>query len=313
MRISAGRVWAGRVWAGVAALEAVAADVAVLLDLLIPTLVLLAMAAVSLVVRREGLGSLGLHRPRTRGLVWKMLAFAAAWSVFQLGVTQPVANHVSGQRQDLSAFSDLHGNVGLLAAYLVLGWTLAAFGEELAYRGYFLTRVREALGGGRTALVVAVLASSVCFGLAHDEQGLVGVVAVFVHELAHAVTANALGGQVARIVVFPIEFVVATRKIRFTRHWGRTDLGGYVTYSLDRIEAAKRHAFVAAAGPGANIVTGLLVGARVVTSHTGDIPAGPALGAAFAILSVGMGLANLLPFEGIDGMRLFRYFRPARR
>lgn len=142
---------------------------------------------------------------------------------------------------------------------------------------------------------------------------LVGVVAVFVHELAHAVTANALGGQVARIVVFPIEFVVATRKIRFTRHWGRTDLGGYVTYSLDRIEAAKRHAFVAAAGPGANIVTGLLVGARVVTSHTGDIPAGPALGAAFAILSVGMGLANLLPFEGIDGMRLFRYFRPARR
>ncbi len=142
---------------------------------------------------------------------------------------------------------------------------------------------------------------------------LVGFVAVFVHELAHAVTANALGGQVARIVVFPLEFVVATRKLRFTRHWGRTDLGGYVSYTLNRIEAAKRHAIVAAAGPAANIVTGLLVGSKVVTPPTGDMPPGAALGAAFAVLSVGMGLANLLPFDGSDGMRLWRYFRPARR
>ena len=142
---------------------------------------------------------------------------------------------------------------------------------------------------------------------------LIGFVAVFVHELAHALAAHLLGGQVGRIVVFPLEFVVATRKLRFTRRWGRTDLGGYVTYTLDRIEPAKRHALVAAAGPAANIVTGLVVGAKVVAPPAVDIPPGAALGAAFAILSVGMGLANLLPFDGSDGMRLWRYFRPVRR
>jgi len=169
-----------------AAVEAAAAGVAVILDLLIPTFVLLAMAALSLLVRRTGLGSLGLHRIAERSLVWKMLAFAAVWSLFQLGVTMPIANHVSGEKQDLSGFEGLEGNIGLLAVFLVLGWTLAAFGEELAYRGYLLTRVREALGGGRTALVVAVVVSSLVFGFAHGEQGLIGVFVVTLDALAWA-------------------------------------------------------------------------------------------------------------------------------
>lgn len=53
--------------------------------------------------------------------------------------------------------------------------TLAAFGEELAYRGFLQTRMREALPAGGVGLVVAVLTSSVVFGLAHSEQGVVGV------------------------------------------------------------------------------------------------------------------------------------------
>jgi membrane protease YdiL (CAAX protease family) len=173
-----------RLWVWAAALEAVAAVLAALLDLLIPTLVLLAMAALSLLIRRQGLGSLGLHGIGERGLVWKMLAFAVLWSVFQLGVTKPIANHVSGERQDLSGFAGLEGDVGMLAGYLVLGWTLAAFAEELAYRGYLLTRLREALGGGHAALLVAVLVSSVLFGLVHVEQGLIGVVVVTLDALA---------------------------------------------------------------------------------------------------------------------------------
>jgi membrane protease YdiL (CAAX protease family) len=175
-----------RLWALLAAVEAAAAAVAVILDLLIPTFVLLVMAALSLLVRRTGLGSLGLHRIAERSLVWKMLAFAAVWSLFQIGVTKPIANHVSGEKQDLSGFEGLEGNVGMLALYLVLGWTLAAFGEELAYRGYLLTRVREALAGGRAGLVVAVLVSSLLFGFAHGEQGLIGVFVVTLDALAWA-------------------------------------------------------------------------------------------------------------------------------
>jgi uncharacterized protein len=175
------------IWSWVAALEALLACAAVLRDMLIPSLVLLAMAAVSLGVRRQGLGSLGLHRVPARPLALKMFVFAVVWSVFQLAVTMPIANHVSGSKQDLSGFADIEGNPLVLLAFLGLGWALGAFAEELAYRGYLLTRVRQALGSGRTATVVAVLVTSVLFGLVHSEQGAIGVVVVTLDALAFSV------------------------------------------------------------------------------------------------------------------------------
>ena len=107
-----------------------------------------------------------------------MFLLTALWSVFQLSVTMPAANHVSGRTQDLSAFDDLQGNLGLLLTYVVVGWMLGALVEEIAYRGYLLTRVRDVLGGGRLGLVSAALVSSLLFGVAHTEQGVVGVLVV---------------------------------------------------------------------------------------------------------------------------------------
>jgi uncharacterized protein len=167
-----------RAWLVVSGIEAIAATAAVLRDLLIPSLVLLAMAFVSLVIRRQGLGTLGLTRFQGWGLVGKTFAFAVLWSVFQVSVTMPIANHVSGEKQDLSAFEDLQGNVGMLAALLVAAWLLGAFAEELAYRGYLLTRIRQAFGNSRVGLVIAVALSSMLFGFAHSEQGLIGVLVV---------------------------------------------------------------------------------------------------------------------------------------
>ncbi|HEX6148880.1 CPBP family intramembrane glutamic endopeptidase [Nocardioides sp.] len=173
-----------RTWVVVAAVEALLGTIVVLADLGIPTLVLLLLVGASLGIRREWLGSLGLHRTAAMPLILKMLAFAVVWSLFQLAVTMPVANHLSGSRQDLSAFDGLEGDVGLLLTLLLLSWTLAAFGEELAYRGFLLTRFREALGSGRLATVVAVIGTSVLFGFAHSEQGAVGVLIVTLDAVA---------------------------------------------------------------------------------------------------------------------------------
>lgn len=177
-----------RTWRIIAAIEVVLATAAVALDLLLPTLVLLAMAAVSLLGRRQGLGSLGLVRvPRLGVLALQMLAFAAIWTVVQLALVMPVVNHLSGDRQDLSDFADLQGDVGMLLGLLLVSWTLAALGEELAYRGYVLTRVREVCGEGTVGVVLSVLVSSLLFGLAHTEQGVVGVVITAVDAVAFAV------------------------------------------------------------------------------------------------------------------------------
>lgn len=162
-------------WRVVAALEVVAAVVAVLADALIPSLVLVVMAALSLAARRAGPATIGLRRPRRPWLlVGQMLALAVGLSLLDVGLLIPIANHVSGRRQDLSSFADLEGSLGLLALYLVLGWTLAAVVEEVAFRGYLVTRIAEPLGGSARAVVVAVVASAALFATLHTEQGLVG-------------------------------------------------------------------------------------------------------------------------------------------
>jgi membrane protease YdiL (CAAX protease family) len=165
-----------RTWAIVAAAEVLLASAAVLLDLFIPTLVLLGLALVSLLIRRQGPSSLGLHRPaRAHRLVIEVVGLSIAWILLTLALLMPVAEHLTGQRRDVSQFTAVEDNLGLLLFLLLMTWTLAAVGEELAYRGYLQTRIRQALPAERSGLVIAVLLSSILFGLAHTEQGLVGV------------------------------------------------------------------------------------------------------------------------------------------
>jgi membrane protease YdiL (CAAX protease family) len=116
-----------------------------------------------------------------------MLVFAAAWSVFQLALTMPIANHLSGQEQDLSDFKDLQGNIGMLVALLLLSWTLAAVGEEVAYRGYLQTRMRQLFGSGTGGLIAAIVATSVLFGIAHTYQGVIGIIIVTLDAIAFSV------------------------------------------------------------------------------------------------------------------------------
>ncbi|MFZ2014183.1 MAG: CPBP family intramembrane glutamic endopeptidase [Nocardioides sp.] len=176
-----------RLWQTIAGLEVLVATAAVLSDWLIPSVVLLLMAGLSLLARHEGPRSLGLRRVPAGPLALRMLVFAALWSLVQLGLTMPLANHISGTHQDLSGFADIEGDLGLLVLFLVLSWTLAAFVEELAFRGYLQTRMRDVLGHGRAGTVVAVLASSVLFGAVHSEQGLIGVLVVSLDAVAFSV------------------------------------------------------------------------------------------------------------------------------
>ena len=170
---------------------------AVLLDLAIPTLVILVLAGGSLVVRRTGPATLGfrrLDRPaRTLGVV---LGLTAGWTLVQIGLVMPLLNRLTGTRQDLSGFDDLEGDVGLLVVLLVLSWTLAAVGEETAFRGYLPTRIVEAGGGA----VAGVLGSSVLFALIHTEQGLVGVLVTFLDALFLSYLCRRQGGLWAAVL-----------------------------------------------------------------------------------------------------------------
>ena len=117
----------------------------------------------------------------------EVLGIAALWSVVLISLVIPVLEHVTGWQQDLSSFADVEGQLGMLVVFLALTWTLAALGEEVAYRGFVFTRVRDVVGNGLAGTVAAVVLSSVLFGLVHTEQGAIGVIVTFFDALLFSV------------------------------------------------------------------------------------------------------------------------------
>lgn len=58
--------------------------------------------------------------------------------IFQLFETQPLLVRLTRKQPDLSDFNILHGNIKYTLLGIALAWTLAAFGEELVWRGYLM-------------------------------------------------------------------------------------------------------------------------------------------------------------------------------
>jgi len=140
--------------------------------------ILLVLGWISLRVRDEGWKTAGLKRPQSW---WKTLALAAAAAVLlQLGgelVVVPLASRLWPEPQHVSQVMESAG-LGWRQALQSLGivWTFAAFGEELSYRGYLLTRAADIFARSKTGYVVGVILIAVLFGFAHYYKGMAGVV-----------------------------------------------------------------------------------------------------------------------------------------
>lgn len=173
-----------KIWNIIALIELIIATAVILLDLFIPTLVVLGMIVVSLLIRHESLAVLGFKRPQS----WSRLASIAFVSViflqlFDVGVIMPILNRLTGSTIDYSGFANLQGNLGQLLLFLALSWVLAAMSEEMVYRGYIQKLLTDLFGSGLSGVLLTVGISSILFGLAHTEQGLVGVIVTTVDAL----------------------------------------------------------------------------------------------------------------------------------
>ena len=140
-----------------------------------PWLVVIAWASMRL--RGIGWRDVGLALPPGwRRLAAIGVAAGIAMWLLEFFVTMPLLQRLLGYWPDLHEFDDLVGNATLLAVYLALNWVLAAFGEEMVWRGYALSRIAEFCGGGTRAWVVALVVVNTGFGLAHLYQGPSGVI-----------------------------------------------------------------------------------------------------------------------------------------
>src|SRR6266852_2281528 len=136
---------------------------------------LLLLGWISLRVRKLRWRDVGLTRYRSWPVTIALGAvMGTALEAFQLLITQPILSRLIGKEPDLELFRMLTGNLKMTLLFIALAWTLAAFGEELFWRGYLLNRVADIFGRKQAAWIVNLLIVSIAFGLAHGYQGLTG-------------------------------------------------------------------------------------------------------------------------------------------
>jgi membrane protease YdiL (CAAX protease family) len=135
------------------------------------------LAWISLRLRRIQWKDIGFTRYRTWATTLVLgMACGVGLELFDLFAKQPFLTHLLGKPPDLSNFPAVRGNLKFAVIMIALIWVLAAFGEELVYRGYLMNRVANLGRGTRIAWIASLILISGLFGFSHYEQGLTGIV-----------------------------------------------------------------------------------------------------------------------------------------
>jgi hypothetical protein len=139
--------------------------------------ILFVLGLVSIRLRDGGWSAMGFKRPASwLRLVLIALAAAALRIILGSVVVEPLAAHFWPPIIAPHGFESIAGNVKVALLSLLLVWTFAAFGEEIGYRGYLLTRAAD-LGHRTTAAYwIAVVFTSILFGYGHYYKGPAGIV-----------------------------------------------------------------------------------------------------------------------------------------
>lgn len=150
--------------------------------LLAANVLMLFLVWLGLRLRGQGVEHFGLRfRGASRGVVIRAVlqsvaVFVVAVAAFVVGAIVMVNIVGRPESADMSAYDFLRGNLPMLVFCLVGVWIISSFGEEFIYRGFLIHRIAELGSGGSRAWKLAVVASSVVFGLAHYGWGPAGMV-----------------------------------------------------------------------------------------------------------------------------------------
>lgn len=105
-----------------------------------------------------------------------LLVFVIGMAGFILGSI--LMANITGvpESADLSKYDFLKDNLGML--FLTLGgvYIVSSFGEELVFRAFLINRISQLGGSSKYSTAIAVVLSSIIFGLAHYEWGPMGMV-----------------------------------------------------------------------------------------------------------------------------------------
>jgi membrane protease YdiL (CAAX protease family) len=129
--------------------------------------------------RGPGWRAIGLRRPEKPARAFAIgVSIGVGYQFLGLYVIEPLlAKFTTGELPDVSVFRPLVGDEGQLLFWLAVSWTLAAFMEEMVFRGWLLARIAELSRSAPSRWIIGALGSSVVFGVVHVYQGASGMIA----------------------------------------------------------------------------------------------------------------------------------------
>ena len=138
--------------------------------------ILFVLGLVSIRLRDGSLAAMGLRRPDSWRRVVLIAIVAAAVRILAGDyIVVPFAERWWPEPAAPEGVEDITGDAGTALLYLALVWTFAAFGEEIAYRGYLLTRAADLGRRSTAAYIAAIVVTAVLFGYGHYYKGPSGV------------------------------------------------------------------------------------------------------------------------------------------
>jgi len=109
-------------------------------------------------------------------LLLSLLVFVLALAGFIIGSI--IMANITGipEGTDMTGYDYLKDNIGMLLLTLGGVYIVSSFGEEVVYRAFLINRISELGQGTKKATIIAVILSSIIFGLIHYEWGPMGIV-----------------------------------------------------------------------------------------------------------------------------------------
>ena len=120
---------------------------------------------------------IGLARPASwRGTVVRAIGATLVTLIILIALQMILFMVVgpAGPASDQSEYNPISGNLPLLLGMLAVAWTIVAFGEEMLFRAFLTNALGRPFEQTRVTVALAVVGSSVVFGLAHIAWGWMG-------------------------------------------------------------------------------------------------------------------------------------------
>jgi CAAX protease family protein len=140
-------------------------------------IVLSVLGFISIRLRDGSWAAMGFKRPASWRRIF-LIALAAAALRIVLGqfVLEPLTGFFWPKPTAPALANEITGNVKIALVALLLVWTFAAFGEEIAYRGYLLTRAADIGRRSPATYWIGIVLVSILFGYGHYYKGASGVI-----------------------------------------------------------------------------------------------------------------------------------------